>query len=96
MLMFVYSQNSDQDQFLFEVPAQTEVKEVVRALAQLHNLRHKITRLKLEGGELAKYGPSKQPDQQGIDTYAEGSVERGPFYNMDPTGRRNGQGACYL
>lgn len=87
-------QNSEADQFLIEVPAQTPVAEAVRQVAQVYNLRHRIVRLKLEGGELAKYGPAKHPDQQGIDSYAEGAVERSAHYTMDPTGRRTGQGGC--
>lgn len=51
-------------------------------------------RLKLEGEELAKYGPSKPLDQQGIDKYAEASVQKGANYNEDPTGRRTGQCMC--
>jgi hypothetical protein len=71
---------------------------VVRDLAEIFNLRHRITRLKLEGGELAKYGPAKVSDRQGIDTYEEGAAtrERGPFYCMDPTGRRTGEGESML
>jgi hypothetical protein len=76
------------------VPAQTPVKDAVRELVQVHNLRHRIHRLKLEGEELAKYGPAKHPDRQGIDQYSEEPVEKGPHYNMDPTGRRTGNGAC--
>lgn len=85
-------QNSEQDQFLLEVPAHTVVAEAVRQVAEVHNLRHRITRLKLEGGELAKYGPAKHPDQQGIDEYAEQPAQQEPHYNMDPTGRRTGHG----
>ena len=86
-------QNSEQDQFLLEVPAHTAVAEAVRQVAEVHNLRHRITRLKLEGGELAKYGPAKHPDQQGIDAYADApAAQQQPHYNMDPTGRRTGQG----
>jgi hypothetical protein len=68
------------------------VADTVAKLARVHNLRHRITRLKLEGEELGKYGPAKQPDQQGIDQYCEQRAEPGPFYTMDPTGRRTGNG----
>lgn len=43
----------------------------------MHNLRHRIARLRLEGGELAKYGPSKRPDKQGIDTYEDATAAGG-------------------
>lgn len=69
-------------------------------LAAIHNLRHRITRLKLEGEELAKYGPTKHPQQQGIDKYSEADGvlmgDRGEFYTMDPTGRRTGNGRLAL
>lgn len=93
-------QNSEEDQFLFETSVQAGVRDTVATLARVHNLRHRITRLKLEGEELAKHGPAKQPDQQGIDSYSsEGQqqnppAEHGPHYCMDPTGRRTGFGAC--
>lgn len=61
----------------------------------MFNLRHRITRLKLEGEELAKYGPAKHPEQQGIDKYSDQAVEQGQFYTMDPTGRRTGNGKTF-
>ena len=55
-----------------------------------------LDRLKLEGEELAKYGVAKRPDKQSIDTYSElvgmEPVAKEEFYNMDPTGRRTGNG----
>jgi len=51
-----------------------------------------VFRLKLEGEELARYGPAKPLDQQGIDQYAEPGVQKGTNYQQDPTGRRTGQG----
>lgn len=89
-------QNSEQDQFLFETPGSQPAGAAARDLAELHNLRHRIARLKLEGGELAQYGPAKAPDAQGIDSCQEeaggSGRERGPHYCMDPTGRRSGEG----
>jgi hypothetical protein len=54
----------------------------------------RLRRLKLEGEELAKYGPRKEPSQEGIDTYQGEDISRDDNYNMDPTGRRNGQGGA--
>lgn len=85
-------QRSEQQQFLFETTAQTVVKDVVASIVRIHNLRQAVTKLKLEGAELAKYGPAKQPDRQGIDTYDENAPQKGEFYTMDPTGRRTGNG----
>lgn len=91
-MLVLLLQNSEEDQFLFDTTVQASVRDTTAELAKIHNLRHRITRLKLEGEELAKYGPAKQPDQQGIDQYSEQPVQQGPFYNMDPTGRRTGDG----
>jgi hypothetical protein len=85
-------QRSEQEQFLFETTVEASVKETVVALAEVHNLRAKIAVLKMEGEELAKHGPAKHPDKQGLDEYAEGPVEKGPHYTADPTGRRTGNG----
>lgn len=49
-------------------------------------------RLKLEGEELAKFGPAKPVDQQGIDEYADQAIPKGKHYQQDPTGRRTGEG----
>ena len=68
------------------------VKDALHEIATIHNLRQRICKLKLEGTQLAKHGPAKKLDQQGIDTYVEGTVEEGEFYTMDPTGRRTGNG----
>lgn len=86
-------QRSDQQQFLYETTVEQLVSEALASIAAIHNLRQRITKLKLEGAELAKHGPAKKPDQQGIDTYAEGDIEKGEHYCMDPTGRRTGNGA---
>lgn len=91
-------QNAEDRQFLYETTADTEVGQVARELAEVHNLRMRIGRLKvrtrhfssingscqmrfvfttatnrlllqLEGEELAKYGPAKDPNLQGLDEY---------------------------
>ena len=86
-------QRSQQQQFLYDASVEDMVKDVQAEIVLIHNLRQKIAKLKVEGAELAQYGASKQPDQQGIDTYADGGVEQGEHYKMDPTGRRTGNGA---
>jgi hypothetical protein len=89
-------QNSEEDQFLFQTTVQASVKDTISEIARVHNLRHRITRLKLEGEELAKYGPAKHPDKQGIDQYSDQAVEKGDFYLQDPTGRRTGNGELII
>ena len=90
-----WSQRSDLEQFLFETTVEASVRDTIRELANVNNLRQRITRLKLEGEELAKYGPAKQPDKQGIDQYSEEPIEKGPHYLQDPTGRRTGNGVLH-
>ena len=91
------AQRSEEHQFLYETTVEAGVRDTAAELAAINNLRLKIERLKLEGEELAKYGPAKHPEKQGLDQYQEdfgnGPVEQGPFYNADPTGRRSGN-AC--
>lgn len=92
-MVLLHVKRSEQDQFLYEAKAADDVKSVAFALATIQNLRNQITRLKLEGDELAKYGPAKAPGSEGIDSYSEAPVEKGDWYNQDPTGRRCGN-AC--
>ena len=80
------------EQFLFDTTVEASVKDTIAALSSVNNLRQRIQRLKLEGEELAKYGPAKLPEKQGIDEYSEEAIEKGPHYVMDPTGRRTGNG----
>lgn len=87
-------QRSEQQQFLFETTVEQPVQETLRDIVTIHNLRQRIAKLKLEGGELAQFGFAKQPDKQGIDTYSDENIEKGEFYKMDPTGRRTGNGAA--
>eukprot|EP00891_Asterochloris_glomerata_P003978 jgi/Astpho2/3978/fgenesh1_pm.00063_%23_11_t len=91
-MVLLHVKKSDEEQFFYEVPVAIPVPEATQQLVAIHNLRMRIKRLKLEGGELAQYGPAKRPDQQGIDEYAEQPVEQGEFYKADPTGRRTGNG----
>ena len=91
-MVLLHMKKSEQEQFLFETSVESSVKDAVLDLVVVYNLRQKILRLKMDGEELAKYGPAKLPDQQGIDQYVEGGVEKGPYYLMDPTGRRTGNG----
>jgi len=86
----LHVKKSDQERFLYETTVEASVKDVVLEVVEIHNLRMRIHRLKYEGEELAKYGPAKPGDQQGIDEYQEEPVEKGQHYQQDPTGRRTG------
>ncbi|KAG1664520.1 hypothetical protein FOA52_007784 [Chlamydomonas sp. UWO 241] len=92
-MVLLHMKRSDLEQFLFDTTVEASVKETVAVLSRVNNLRQRLMRLKLEGEELAKYGPAKQPDKQGIDEYQEDKVEKGTHYMQDPTGRRTGN-AC--
>lgn len=92
-MVLLHVKRSEQQQFLFQCGATQLVRQIVADVAAIHNLRQTVTKVKLEGTELAKHGPAKKPDQQGIDTYDENPIDKGEFYQMDPTGRRTGN-AC--
>lgn len=77
-----------------DTTVEAEVSQVVKQVVELNNLKHKIERLRLEGGELAKYGPALCPEDQ---EDSDGEVERIPTQSeegllIDPTGRRSGEG----
>jgi hypothetical protein len=51
-------------------------------------------RLKLEGEELAEYGPAREPSKMGVDDVPGSELTlQGAHYKNDPTGRRTGHGA---
>lgn len=89
----LHVKKSEQERFLFDTTVEATVADTVREVVEIHNMRMRIHRLKLEGEELSKYGPAKPFDKQGIDEYQEGEIEKGPHYKQDPTGRRTGN-AC--
>ena len=60
----LHVKKSDQERFLFETTVEAPVRDVLREVVEVHNLRMRIHRLKLEGEELAKYGPAKPLDKQ--------------------------------
>ena len=66
--------------------------DVINEMVEIHNLRLRIQRLNLEGGELAQFGPAREPSKVGIDEYKVSERERSPYFKEDPTGRRTGNG----
>lgn len=85
--------NSDENQFLYSTKINSTIKDTLIEIIKIYNLIQRIKILKIECEELSKYGPSKHPSKQSIDTYTdESEIEKGEFYNMDPTGRRTGNG----
>ena len=62
-MVLIHMKRSDEHQFLYESTTAAQVKDVTRELAEVHNLRLRIQRLKFEGDELANYGPIKTQDK---------------------------------
>ena len=93
-------QRSDTQEFLADTTVEAEVSQVVKQVVELNNLKHKIERLRLEGGELARFGPALSPeDQEELEEQEEkGASLSEEGLTIDPTGRRSGEGAssCLL
>lgn len=104
-MVLLHVKRSEKDTFLFDVPAATDVDTVIRDLVKTHNLRLKANRLADAAEQLAKYGPMKLPEQQGLDddtplledydvtdgtTKARPVPERSANYRQDPTEKRTG------
>merc|ERR1711943_48332 len=79
-------------------------KAETKELCRIHNLRGRVNRLTEAATELAKHGPMKTPEEQGLDDdtpllsdmqedgtmKAKSKPSQGPNYNPDPSNRRNG------
>ncbi|KAK9832936.1 hypothetical protein WJX74_002381 [Apatococcus lobatus] len=91
----LHVKRSDTQEFLVDTTVEAEVSEVIKQVVELNNLKHKIERLRLEGGELAKYGPAlSSEDQEELEEEEEKvSSQSGQEVTIDPTGRRSGD-AC--
>ena len=96
---------SEKDTFLYETVCSAEVDVVLRDLIAIHNLRQRVLRLAEAASALAAHGPSKPPEQQGLDDstplledydVASGATAprpppaRNEHYCPDPTERRTG------
>ena len=54
-------QRSETQQFLYEIPADTDVGETLQRVVKIHNLRLRIQRIKLEGEKLAVHAQGDEP-----------------------------------
>ena len=87
----------EEQQFLYETTVEIGVKDLIKELVEVHNLRLRIQRLKSEGDDLATHGPCKPPDKQGLDEDIQAEADgvelppRGPTYCKDPIGKRTGE-----
>lgn len=103
-MVVVHLKKAEKDEFLFETSVETSVGVVTRDLVKIHNLRCKVRRLVDAATDLAAYGPMKTPEEQGLDddtpllsdVQEDGTMkpkqakQSGPYYNPDPSNRRNG------
>jgi len=87
-MVLLHMKRSDDQQFLFETTVEAGVTETVKEMVEVHNLRLRIQRLKMEGEELAEYGPAREPSKVGVDEALSG--DQGAHFKADPTGRRTG------
>ena len=92
-------QRNEEQQFLFETTVTASVADTVAAVAGVHELTLRLVELAHHGEELAKYGPSKPPGEEGLDAVLVGGATisgepeapHGPTYEPDPTGKRTGE-----
>ena len=98
-MVLLHIKKTDELQFLFETAVANKVDDTVEELVEIWNMQIQIRRLIDSMEDLALYGVAKKPDKQCIDTYAtddwgnliNDKIERGPYYCMDPTGKRTGE-----
>ena len=92
-MVVVHIKNSEEDQFLFECSVEDSTDDTIRAIVKVWNLRQQIIRLSGHCKGVVDHGPAKKPKEVGIDHIEEQAgktIERGPFYQEDPTGHRTG------
>jgi hypothetical protein len=92
-MVVLHINNSEENQFLVECSTEESNDAVVRRVIKIWNMRQQILRLCTYCKGLIEYGPAKKPKEVGIDHIEEQagkSIERGPFYQEDPTGHRTG------
>jgi hypothetical protein len=95
-MVVIQIKTSDQDSFLFETTCDTPNDTLVREICRVWNMRLRLGQLVGAIREMAKYGPMKHPNKAGLDqigeTYNNETVEKGQYYQPDPTGTRTGNG----
>ena len=95
-MVVIQIKTSDQDSFLYETTCDTTNDALVREITQVWNMRLRLDQLVGGLREMAKYGPMKHPNKAGLDEIGENYngevVEKGPYYQPDPTGARTGNG----
>jgi len=70
-MVVISVKHSDGDGFLFETTTSTSNNDLITSLVNIHNDRLRIQILASNLVELGKYGPSKKPEDQGLDDVQE-------------------------
>ncbi|RYH32007.1 hypothetical protein EON65_01450 [archaeon] len=95
-MVVIQIKGSEDNTFLYETTCETTNDELVRDLVRIWNLRIRLAQLSGGIRELARYGPMKHPDKAGIDDIQERyngeAIDKGEFYQADPSGIRTGNG----
>jgi len=95
-MVVIQIKTSGDDTFLYETTCDMNNDAMIRDLVAVWNMRIRLRQLCGGLADLAKHGPMKPPDKAGLDSIDEDyrgmSVEKGQFYEMDPTGNRTGNG----
>lgn len=95
-MVVIHVKFGQEDEFLYETRCATSNDALIRELVRVNNRRAQLAFLCGALRELAKYGPSKTPDEQGVDELKErfegASIEKSSTYVADPTGSRTGNG----
>ena len=66
MVLIHCKYKGEEHSFLYETTVEIAVKDLIKELVEVHNLRLRLQRLKSEGDDLASHGPCKPLDKQGL------------------------------
>ena len=95
-MVVIQIKNSDHDGFLYETTCDTTNDALVKDISRIWNLRIRLRQLTGGLREMAKHGPMKHPNKAGIDEIAEKHagevIDKGQYYQADPSGVRTGNG----
>ncbi|CAM9212566.1 unnamed protein product [Ectocarpus fasciculatus] len=95
-MVVVQVKRSDTDVFLVESTITESNDALVRRLVKIWNTRLRLMQLVESARDMGKYGPSKPPAEHGLDEvkeeYEGASIDKGEYYQPDPTGKRTGNG----
>lgn len=85
-----------EDEFLYETTCAESCDPLIRNLVKVNNRRAQLAFLCGALRDLAKHGPAKPNDEQGVDAlkekYESAVIDKTAHYTADPTGMRTGNG----